>query len=541
MRVPWPDSRPRGFRSLVGASVARIRAQFDIDEDQARLSDVLVKLLMVGYVLLFLIGCVDAIADGRLETLALPVATTLLIAWAVWMRRRRRPRPVRLLMVSAAMATLFLVAASLAGDVKSATSASAPIMVVGAGAIALAAGGARPVRIAISIGVMVAASVVAVKTALGLPPLVVFAETASALVVIGLMYYLITFVRRAYDTDSSRYAGLVETAPVAVVEIDLSAWSPTPPGREVVVRSINPLARRILDVTGPVPVALPVETLNPVFAELLERVVRDRIGQQVVTDDSSEWALLVAWRRLSPDLSRVILSGTDITIQQRAERALAEEIESKDRFIATISHELRTPLTAAHGLLELLNAGEVDDDREELTALALSQTTDMVDIVQDLLVAARANAGGLVMKAEPVKVVALVEAVLASIPESFEVDSMGEVEVLVDPVRVRQIVRNLVTNAVRHGGERRRVVLRDEDGNGVIEVRDDGAAPPDDVQALMFEAYGHARDSDLPTESVGLGLTVARTLARLMGGDIGFCHDGRESVFRLTLPGLPPT
>jgi two-component system OmpR family sensor kinase len=69
-----------------------------------------------------------------------------------------------------------------------------------------------------------------------------------------------------------------------------------------------------------------------------------------------------------------------------------------------------------------------------------------------------------------------------------------------------------------------------------IEVRDDGRALSPEFQQKMFEPYERSEVTELPTDSVGLGLTVARTLARLMDGDLTYHHTGEESVFTLSLP-----
>jgi signal transduction histidine kinase len=245
----------------------------------------------------------------------------------------------------------------------------------------------------------------------------------------------------------------------------------------------------------------------------------------------------VNWRSLDRRFERVMFSGVDITSQQEAERSLAEQVRARDQFIATVSHELRTPLTGALGLLELLHAGQITgDERHEAMDLALAQTRDMADIVQDLLVAARASSGGLVIKPETMSLPDLARSVVASVTGDFGFDVQSPVVVFADPVRVRQIVRNMATNAVRYGGGTRCVRVRTADGLGIIEVTDDGAPLDPDLQTRMFEPYERSGGVSLPTESVGLGLTVARMLARLMGGDLIYRHDGASSIFALTLP-----
>jgi two-component system, OmpR family, sensor histidine kinase KdpD len=104
--------------------------------------------------------------------------------------------------------------------------------------------------------------------------------------------------------------------------------------------------------------------------------------------------------------------------------------------------------------------------------------------------------------------------------------------VLADPKRVRQILRNLLTNAQRYGGPRQRVVAGGLRGHVWIEVRDNGDGIADEDVNRVFQPYVTTGAEG----SVGLGLAVARQLAELMGGTLVYEHSAGESVFRLQLP-----
>lgn len=104
-----------------------------------------------------------------------------------------------------------------------------------------------------------------------------------------------------------------------------------------------------------------------------------------------------------------------------------------------------------------------------------------------------------------------------------------------DPQRIRQIARNLITNAQRYGGPAIRVVVGNEGRRGVLEVRDNGEPISLASRSEIFEPYTRANQRSGVTASVGLGLTVSRRLARHMGGDLVYSHDGNEAVFSLTL------
>jgi signal transduction histidine kinase len=522
-------------------SVGRVRQPvapaFDTAGGQ-RLAEVLVNLLIVGFTILFTLGMVEALTLQRPWEWVQPGATAVLIMWALVMKRRSNPRPVPLLMVSSTLAAAYLVVAAATGSIADVTNTSPVVMVVGAGAIALAAGGSRPTRTAIYVGILSAISVVAVQTALNEHPMAIFVEVGSSVVVVGLAYYLVRSVRVAFETGSSRYSGLTETAPVAVVEADLSGIV----RRRFdipVIRHVNPRARDFLGVGDLEITAINASAVPEVFQDLINHVAHGStaVGERVVSLEGGR-ALLVNWRVLDRRLERVIFTGVDITSQQKAERSLAEQVKARDQFIASVSHELRTPLTGTLGLLELVQSGDVADaaERDEFLTLALAQTRDMADIVQDLLVAARASSGGLVIKSESMPLAPLATEVAASVAGSFIIDELDAPHVIADPVRVRQIVRNLATNAVRYGGPVRTIRVTTLHGKGMIEVLDDGAPLDPEIRDRMFEAYERSGDANLPTESVGLGLTVARMLAHLMGGELTYHHDGTVSAFSLTLP-----
>ena len=160
----------------------------------------------------------------------------------------------------------------------------------------------------------------------------------------------------------------------------------------------------------------------------------------------------------------------------------------------------------------------------------------MSRIVDDLLVAASIDTGGLEFISQPVDLAGEAAAVLRSVGDTIPIEADGEIDpVLADPTRVRQIVRNLLTNAVRYGGPSIRVVVAEAGDRTTLEVRDNGSPLPQQLRATIFEPYFRASQRSGVTDSVGLGLTVSRQLAHHMGGDLTYDHDGSETVFALTL------
>ena len=227
--------------------------------------------------------------------------------------------------------------------------------------------------------------------------------------------------------------------------------------------------------------------------------------------------------------------------RHRAAKRLEELVKSKDQFVATVSHEVRTPLTVVSGLAqELADRWEEFEPAEvqDLVELLVDQSREMAELVEDLLVSARADIGMVEIRPEPLDLGEHVSAVLEPLTD-FESERIkfgsDEATALADPIRLRQIIRNLITNAIRYGGPHIWVNVGNGGPTSYLEVRDDGRAISQDDQERIFEPYHRAHEFTGRTGSVGLGLAVSRTLAEMMDGTLTYSHDG-ESVFRLTLP-----
>ncbi|MBT8207369.1 MAG: PAS domain S-box protein [Acidimicrobiia bacterium] len=246
------------------------------------------------------------------------------------------------------------------------------------------------------------------------------------------------------------------------------------------------------------------------------------------------------------DPLHVVAHVVDTTEQMAAEQRLVELLASKDELIASVSHELRTPLTAVVGYAEILrdqrDALSVDE-RDEIIGSIVGQGSDLADIVEDLLVAARSEDDGLRVRSEPVHLRSEAMSALQSLSRHDAVvgtEVAGQdVVAFGDPVRVRQIIRNLVSNAVRYGGPSIRLGIDSDGSRARLVVIDDGVGVPPDERRWIFEPYHRSHPQKGLTAAVGLGLTVARKLARLMDGELTYRYEENESLFELTLPAVP--
>lgn len=243
-----------------------------------------------------------------------------------------------------------------------------------------------------------------------------------------------------------------------------------------------------------------------------------------------------------PDFSRAVLTLIDVTDHRNEERRMQELMEAKNSFLASVSHEIRTPLTAIVGFAQLLGdeeAGLGDDDRKLMISSIAQQAQEVSSLVEDLLVVARNELSEIDIVEATVNIVDQLEQILdagGSFTSRVGIVSQVEVpEVLGDPGRIRQILRNLLTNAERYGGPEVGVTISGGDGSISVSVTDNGPGIPQEQWETVFEPYQRANDAGDRTESVGIGLTISRQLAERMGGALEYRYEDGLSIFTLTL------
>jgi signal transduction histidine kinase len=226
----------------------------------------------------------------------------------------------------------------------------------------------------------------------------------------------------------------------------------------------------------------------------------------------------------------------------RFEARLSAEQEysrAKDEFLNGISHELRTPLTSIYGLSEhLVEQGLADVvEAEKLIELIHNDSVELFRMVEDLLVAARIDAGAITVEADSVDIGSVFESAAASGAFSKgDVTVTGDATVLGDDRFLTHVARNLLSNAETHGGETVRVIIEERATDVKVAVEDDGPGVREDRIDALFKPFVHDGAEVLLVGTFGLGLAVSRLLVNAMGGTIGYSYTAGWSSFTLLLP-----
>lgn len=220
--------------------------------------------------------------------------------------------------------------------------------------------------------------------------------------------------------------------------------------------------------------------------------------------------------------------------------------KQRSELVASVSHELRTPLTAIVGYLNLLTEDGDDfpeDARNEMIAEASSQANHMSRLVSDLVMLARGVHRNLPLEITEVSVSSIVNAALRGIEPagtSIDVEITSDVLVRVDAGRVQQALTNLLSNAVRYGGDAAALISRVEGDDLVIEMHDNGDGVPTKYEAIIWQRFERgANRLNATNPGLGIGLAIVEAIAVSHGGSASYRRSERlgGACFSLVLPG----
>jgi signal transduction histidine kinase/ActR/RegA family two-component response regulator len=249
-------------------------------------------------------------------------------------------------------------------------------------------------------------------------------------------------------------------------------------------------------------------------------------------------AMKVMLEKINHSMNEIIVINKELEIT----RDLAQDASNtKSRFLSSVSHELRTPLNAIIGFSELGLEFDEEEDKEDVfedqvsnLKQILSAGQHLLTLINEILDLAAIESGKTVLSIEPVGLEKLLHDVLSLTgpqAESYGITLINKTQldkdlcILCDQTRLKQVLLNLISNAIKYNTKAGTVIMSTEPVDQVnlrINISDTGAGIPLDKQKYLFEPFSRLGSENTSTEGTGIGLTITKNLVELMGGAIGF-------------------
>ncbi|HKR09773.1 MAG TPA: CheR family methyltransferase [Gemmatimonadaceae bacterium] len=328
------------------------------------------------------------------------------------------------------------------------------------------------------------------------------------------------------------------------------------------VRRFTPLVREVFNFVpadiGRVVTDVTNRLRYPELVSDAQQVLRTlaRVQREVIADDGRWFSVRLSPYRADDRVEGVVMTMIETTDRKHAEierELLLRDAESanvaKTNFIGVMSHELRTPLTAIIGYADIINAGvagAVSEDQEQQLHRISDSAMHLAHLLDDALEAARLDSGSPLIRHDHTDIAILIREITDAIAPlaakrglALKVDIIDEMSFDTDVTKVRQILFNLLANAVRFT-DRGSIEVRARLDNDslVVSVADTGIGIAPEHQEKIFERFWQVDQTKTRTRGgTGLGLLVCRGLARQLGGEIIVASElGRGSTFTLKLP-----
>ncbi|MFO7322338.1 MAG: ATP-binding protein [Chloroflexota bacterium] len=286
----------------------------------------------------------------------------------------------------------------------------------------------------------------------------------------------------------------------------------------------------------------------------LQEGAQDYLTKQFADIHVIDRAVRYAVQRKQAEAERLELiraqdeQARELLVEQAARREAEKANELKMRFLAMISHELRTPLSSIKGFVSTLLADDVEWDLEtqqNFLRIIEQEADKLTELVEQLLDLARLEAGTLRIEAEAHSLekifeLAAPQLVVVTSEHKLEIAPVSQLPaVLADPLRIAQVLVNLVNNAAQSApaGTVITIEAHARAGQIQIDVRDEGRGIPEDLRPFVFEAFRQGQDNVSKGKGMGLGLAICKGIVEAHGGSIWVGeNEGPGAVISFTLP-----
>lgn len=242
-----------------------------------------------------------------------------------------------------------------------------------------------------------------------------------------------------------------------------------------------------------------------------------------------------------------LLMEDRMAMQSHLLEAGERRVEMQQQFTSMVSHELRSPLTSIKGFSQLLAENSEDfslEDRVEIYRLIDREAENLSMLVDDILLVMRFDAGNLQVAAESIAVRSAADEIMLALDfisdgHDVVVDVDPSHRAIGDDARVKQVIRNLVTNAFKYGGTDIRITSSIEDSVLRLSVKDNGSGIPAELKQSLFDPFSQGSNATAST-GFGLGLGISRRLASAMNGELEYQDlEPTGACFTLALPAAP--